>query len=43
MKLLHMAGNLGSQAIDKEINMQINNEYTYKLSMKYCQIFGSDM
>jgi len=40
-----MAGNLEliSQAIDKEINMQINNEYTYKLSMKYCHIVGSDM
>jgi hypothetical protein len=45
MELLHMAGNLEliSQAIDKEINMQINNVYAYKLSMKYCHIFWSDM
>jgi hypothetical protein len=40
-----MAGNLEliSQAIDKEINVQINNEYTYELSIKYCHIVGGDM
>ena len=40
-----MAGNLEliSPAINKEVYMQFNNEYTYKLSMKYCHIVGSDM
>jgi len=40
-----MAGNIEliCQAIDKEINMQINNEYTYKLSIEYCHIVGRDM
>jgi hypothetical protein len=32
-----------SQATDKQINMQINDEYTYELSMKYCHTVGSDM